>query len=178
MRIIRGKGIILSAAVVVMLLAAGTLTGSTVEAQNRHERSSSGHNWSGHAWSGNRGSRSWNRDGAWNRNRFAFVRPRVRTVPRVYVYPRYYPYYGGAYRFGTYPYYYGTSPYVGGSYYGTDQQGYHDGLDRGREDARDGRSYNPNNSSHFRNSGSAAYRDGFRRGYDVGYREYAGYRRW
>lgn len=51
-----------------------------------------------------------------------------------------------------------------------EQKGYHDGLDRGQEDARDRRSFNPNNSSHFR-KGNSAYREGFRRGYAQGYRQ-------
>jgi len=58
-----------------------------------------------------------------------------------------------------------------------EQKGYRDGLDRGREDARDRRSFNPNNSSHFRN-GNSAYREGFRRGYSQGYRQYGYSRRW
>ena len=57
-----------------------------------------------------------------------------------------------------------------------EQKGFRDGLDRGREDARDRRSFNPNNSSHFRN-GNGAYREGFRRGYAQGYRQ-NNYRRW
>jgi hypothetical protein len=58
-----------------------------------------------------------------------------------------------------------------------EQKGYRDGLDRGREDARDRRSFNPNNSSHFRN-GNSAYREGFRRGYAQGYRQNGYSRRW
>ncbi|HZS05691.1 MAG TPA: hypothetical protein VFD58_12705 [Blastocatellia bacterium] len=59
-----------------------------------------------------------------------------------------------------------------------EQKGYRDGLNRGQEDARDRRSPNPNNSSHYR-SGNGAYREGFRRGYAQGYRQYGGgYRRW
>ncbi len=71
-----------------------------------------------------------------------------------------------------------------------EQRGYATGLDRGRDDARDHRSYNPNNSSHYRDGDSgyhseygskdayrAAYRDGFRRGYAAGYREFSGYHR-
>ena len=58
-----------------------------------------------------------------------------------------------------------------------EQKGYHDGLDRGREDARDHRSFNPNNSSHYKN-GNGAYRDGFRKGYAEGFREYRGRRRY
>ena len=56
--------------------------------------------------------------------------------------------------------------------HGDESKGYRDGLDRGREDARTHRSFNPNNSSHFRN-GNNFYREGFRRGYEEGYRQYA-----
>jgi hypothetical protein len=57
------------------------------------------------------------------------------------------------------------------------QKGYRDGLDRGQKDAKTNRVPTPNNSSHYR-EGKAAYREGFRRGYEEGYRQYAGYRRW
>jgi hypothetical protein len=97
------------------------------------------------------------------RNRYVYVTPRV--VPRVYNGGGYY---GGGYNGGGY--------YGGGGY--EEQRGFSDGLNRGQEDARDRRSFNPNNSSHYR-SGNAAYRDGFRRGYAEGYRQYGGYgRRW
>jgi hypothetical protein len=76
-----------------------------------------------------------------------------------------------------YPYYGNSSYYGYGNSYGYEQQGFRDGLDRGQEDARDGRSFNPNNSSHYR-SGNSAYRAGFRRGYEQGYGQYGGYRRW
>jgi hypothetical protein len=84
-------------------------------------------------------------------------------------------FYGGPSYFG-YPYsyygpnYYESYPYGYGGYAlgGSEQQGYYDGLNRGREDVLNGRSYDPNHSSHFRN-GSATYRDGFLRGYEVGY---------
>jgi len=60
---------------------------------------------------------------------------------------------------------------------GEQQRGYRDGLNRGQEDARSRRSFNPNNSSHFKN-GNAAYREGFRRGYLQGYPQRGGNRRW
>ena len=153
----------------IVLFGVGAISGTTAEAQGR------GHDW-------NQGAH-----GNWGQERrFGFtdprtivrprvfvapVRPRVfvgpRIVPRVYAYP-------GPYSYSA-PYSYN---YYGNAYAGSDQQGYHDGYDRGREDARDGRGFNPNNSSHFRDSFSAAYRDGFRRGYDAGYRSEVGYRRW
>jgi len=72
--------------------------------------------------------------------------------------------------FYDYPYYYDDYPYYyGGSWYvDPEEKGYHDGLNRGKQDARDGRSYDPNNSSHYRN-GSPNYRTGFEQGYEVGY---------
>jgi len=74
---------------------------------------------------------------------------------------------------------YGNNGYYGGNsaYNNEVRKGYSDGFNRGQEDARDRRSFNPNNSSHYRN-GNSAYRDGFRQGYNQGYRQYSGYRRW
>ncbi len=57
------------------------------------------------------------------------------------------------------------------------QRGYSDGFNRGQEDARDRRTFDPNNSSHYR-SGNSEYREGFRRGYNSGYRQYLSYRRY
>jgi hypothetical protein len=57
--------------------------------------------------------------------------------------------------------------------YRDEERGFRDGLNRGREDARDRRRADPNNSSHYRD-GNRAYREGFRRGYTQGYREYGG----
>jgi len=58
-----------------------------------------------------------------------------------------------------------------------EQDGYNDGLNRGREDARDHRRFDPNNSEHFRDGGNE-YREGFRRGYAIGFRQYERSRRW
>lgn len=71
-----------------------------------------------------------------------------------------------------------------------EQRGYATGLDRGRDDGRTHRSFNPANSSHYRDGDSGyrseygsreayrqAYRAAFRRGYEVGYREYSRGRR-
>ena len=63
-------------------------------------------------------------------------------------------------------------------------QGYQDGLYTGASDAQRGQNYNPQRSHFYRNGhgnssgyyGSAqAYRSGFLRGYDEGYRRNAGY---
>ncbi len=72
---------------------------------------------------------------------------------------------------------YGRNDRNNRSYSRDEQKGFHDGLDRGREDARDNRIPTPNNSSHYR-KGNDAYRYGFRRGYAQGYRQNTGYRRW
>ena len=136
----------------ILLLSSGSFSGNTVEAQG------------------------WHRGGfvaGFGPRQRVFVTPRVRVFayPRVYAYPGYRPY-------GYYPYAYGYAPYTPYSRYdlgpNSDQVGYRDGYDRGQEDARTGRPYDPNNSSHFRNAISATYRDGFRQGYDYGYRRYAG----
>ena len=86
-----------------------------------------------------------------------------------------------AYRYGTYrnyPYYGNSGGYYGGSGYNSElQRGYRNGLKEGADDARDRDSFNPSRHSSFRD-GNPAYRDGFGRGYQEGYRQYAGYRRW
>lgn len=134
----------------ILLVVSALMLGSTAEAQGRH-------------W---RGGGHWGGGGS----HFVFRSPRVFVGPGFYSYPRYgyglYPY--GAYSFGY------TPRYDAGPYDVAESSGYHDGYDRGGEDARDGRRYDPNNSSHFRDSISSAYRDGFRRGYDEGYRQRAG----
>ena len=54
-------------------------------------------------------------------------------------------------------------------------RGYQQGLNTGASDAQRGQSYSPQRSHYYRNPSSAAFRDGFVRGYDQGYRQYAGY---
>jgi hypothetical protein len=101
-----------------------------------------------------------------------FINPGVRVYryPRTYAYP--YTYYAP---YGYYsPRYYYTPRYDAGPADVAERAGYHDGFSRGEEDAGRGRRYDPNNSSHFRNSISSAYRDGFVRGYRDGYYRYAG----
>jgi hypothetical protein len=59
------------------------------------------------------------------------------------------------------------------------QQGYQYGLNTGAGDGQRGQSYSPQRSRYYRNASSQAFRDGFVRGYDEGYRQYArngGYR--
>jgi len=56
------------------------------------------------------------------------------------------------------------------------QQGYREGLDHGRIDARANRAMNFNNSKYYR-SGNTAYRDGFERGCSEAYQQFRN-RRW
>src|SRR5688572_7539775 len=54
------------------------------------------------------------------------------------------------------------------------QQGYQYGLNTGAADAQRRQSYSPERSRYYRNASSQAFRNGFVRGYDQGYRQYAG----
>jgi hypothetical protein len=56
-------------------------------------------------------------------------------------------------------------------------KGYRDGLDSGQRDARRNRRPDLYGCGQYRN-GSRDYREGFRRGYFQGYRQYARYERW
>src|SRR5215510_7457635 len=92
---------------------------------------------------------------------------------RVFIGPRFgYPY---PYWYGPYGYAYGSyGRYVFGDSVAANSEGYHDGLRTGEDDARHGRSYDPERSHYFRNAGfgnfAEAYRDGFERGYSAGFR--------
>ena len=165
----------------VLMFGIGAATAPTAQAQDRNNR------WDRNDRRDN-DRRDWDRNdrrdrdrdrGDWYRRqqieraraierarRLAWEREQARR--RSYNYPRNYPSYGGGY---------GDYGYGRGYNNGEVQKGYRDGLDRGQEDARDRRNPTPNNSSHYRN-GNAAYREGFRRGYEIGYRQYAGYRGW
>jgi len=52
------------------------------------------------------------------------------------------------------------------------EAGYHDGFDRGKDDASDARSLDPYHSHRYRESRSVAYREGFVQGYEAGYHDY------
>ena len=152
------KGVAGTALMFALTLGSGMILSATAQAQDWHRD----RNWSRDHYQ--------HRDNNWQRSRESarFRELERERSRRAYVYPvpRVYSY-GG----------YVGNGYYGSRYSGGDQQrGFSDGLDRGQEDARDRRSFNPNNSDHYR-SGDAAYRDGFRRGYEQGYRQYAGYRR-
>lgn len=180
-----------AALAVVFLLGVGMVAGTTAQAQDRGrwDRSQRSDRVERQDRDGDRNRSDWNRRQQIERAReierarqLAWQRERERERLRsrnVYVYPRTYPN-GGSYG-GTYGGYGNYGGYRGGSYGGGNsyevEKGFRDGLDRGQEDARDRRSPNPNNSSHYR-SGDGAYREGFRRGYEQGYRQYGGGRRW
>jgi hypothetical protein len=82
-------------------------------------------------------------------------------------------------RFGYgYPYWYGYpygyySQYIFGDSEGANSQGYHDGLKTGSGDVRHNRSYDPERSHYFKDSGfgnfAQDYRAGFERGYNAGF---------
>jgi hypothetical protein len=187
MGINRAKSIIKVATfALVLTFGIGMVSATTAQAQSRDRNN----RWDRNDRDGDR-RRDGDRDrGDWNRRQqveraraierarqLQWERERAR---RTYNYPRTYPRNGGGnygYGGGNYGYGGGNYGYGGGYNNGEVQKGYRDGLDRGQEDARDRRSPNPNNSSHFR-SGNSAYREGFARGYQVGYRQYAGSRRW
>ena len=82
----------------------------------------------------------------------------------------YRPYWRG-YPYG-YPYGY-YSQYVFGDITAADSQGYHDGLKTGADDAKHGRSFDPERSHYFKDAGFGnfpeEYREGFDRGYSAGF---------
>ena len=71
-----------------------------------------------------------------------------------------------------YPYDY-YSQYVFGDSEAADSQGYHDGLKTGADDAKHGRSFDPERSHYFKDAGfgnfAEPYREGFDRGYSDGF---------
>jgi len=54
-------------------------------------------------------------------------------------------------------------------------RGYQQGLNTGASDAQRGQSYSPQRSRYYQRASSVPFREGFVRGYDQGYRQYAGY---
>lgn len=55
-------------------------------------------------------------------------------------------------------------------------RGYQQGIQTGSEDAQRGRSYSPQRSKYYQRAGSVPFREGFVRGYEQAYQQYAGYR--
>ena len=193
MRFNRFRKVIAGAAFAfIVLFSAGMISGTTAQAQDRDRDQRWNRSTDRNTDRTERRQQAERRDQSrdqsfdqrrrWERERAERERSRVFVQPRYY--PRVVPYggyrnYGGGY--GSYGGGYGGygggyGGYGGGYNNGEVQRGYYDGLNRGQEDSRSGRSPNPNNSSHFR-SGNAAYREGFVRGYQDGYRQFGGYRR-
>ena len=54
------------------------------------------------------------------------------------------------------------------------QEGFQYGVNTGASDAQRRQSYSPQRSHYYRDAPTQAFRDGFARGYDQGYRQYAG----
>ena len=73
---------------------------------------------------------------------------------------------------------YNNGGYNNGGYNNQNQnelnQGYQAGINTGASDAQRRQSYSPQRSSHYKNARSQAFREGFVRGYDAGFRQYAG----
>ena len=85
---------------------------------------------------------------------------------------------GGYRNGGYYPNNYPNGGY--GGYGGYDNQqlnaGYQQGINTGASDGRSNKSYSPERSRYYQNASTQAFREGFVRGYDEGYRQYAGNR--
>jgi hypothetical protein len=74
-----------------------------------------------------------------------------------------------------YPYYRsGYSEFVFANSAAAESQGYHDGLKTGQEDAKKGKSFDPERSHFFQDAGfgnfAESYREGFSDGYNAGFR--------
>jgi hypothetical protein len=74
--------------------------------------------------------------------------------------------------------YYGNGGYRNNGYYNNQElnSGYQQGLNTGADDGRRNKNYSPERSRYYQRASSQAFREGFIRGYDVGYRQYAGNR--
>ncbi len=69
--------------------------------------------------------------------------------------------------------YYGNNRGYGGYNNQEINRGYQQGVNTGASDGRSNKSYSPERSRYFRNASTQAFREGFVRGYDEGYRQYA-----
>ena len=111
------------------------------------------------------------------RRRVVIIRPNPYRIYRPWGYRSWWGYPYGPYRWGYDPW----SPY--GSYYRryvfdnseeAVSQAYKDGLKTGKDDGKKAKSYNPERSHYFKESGfgnfAEEYRAGFSRGYQEGYR--------
>jgi len=75
--------------------------------------------------------------------------------------------------------YYGNGGYPNGGYgngnYNNQElnAGYQQGINTGSDDGRRNKTYSPERSRYYQNARTQAFREGFIRGYDAGYRQYA-----
>jgi len=102
--------------------------------------------------------------GAWPATTQAQVRV-IRPHARVFIGPRpvFYPGWYG------HPYYTVYDPIAYQK-----EEGYRDGLSRGKDDAKHGKADDPNSHKHYRDSSSITYREAFLQGYNDGYSRYEG----
>ena len=70
---------------------------------------------------------------------------------------------------------YGNRGYGNNGYYENQElnAGYQQGINTGADDGRRNKSYSPERSRYYQRASSQAFREGFIRGYDAGYRQYA-----
>jgi hypothetical protein len=72
--------------------------------------------------------------------------------------------------------YYNNGSYGNNGYYNNNQElnsGYQQGINTGADDGRRNKTYSPERSRYYQSASSQAFREGFIRGYDAGYRQYA-----
>lgn len=114
----------------------------------------------------------------------AAQRRRRVVIVRPYPYRVFRPFGFGYRGWWGYPYGWGYDPWSPyGNYYGqyvfgnsesAENQGYHDGFKTGKDDGKKSKSYNPERSHYYHDSGfgnfAEVYRSGFSRGYRDGYR--------
>jgi len=87
------------------------------------------------------------------------------------------PYYGRNSTYDPYGRDRGYDPYGNNGYYNQElNAGYQQGINTGADDGRRNKSYSPERSRYYQNASTQAYREGFIRGYDAGYRQYSGNR--
>src|SRR6476469_942777 len=69
---------------------------------------------------------------------------------------------------------YGNGGYGNGNYNNQElNAGYQQGINTGSDDGRRNKTYSPERSRYYQNARTQAFREGFIRGYDAGYRQYA-----
>lgn len=152
----------------------GTLgaTGITADAQNNRDNARY-----------SRRDGKWDRNREWRRGRSDNNDRRWRQTRNRRVETYHYPSNRG-YNNGRYGYpannngRYGNGRYGNGGYNNNNYEvnrGYQQGLETGSSDARRRQSYSPERSRHYRNASTREFLEGFVRGYDQGYRQYAGY---